>query len=236
MSEVVTGLDMSRIRPLILKENHLLGMGFPEGYLFFRILRKEVLPYLYDERDSLAADEYNIESEWGIAARTITNAFVIPNSRGHIVQLFRGLAPSAYRTYLGSPYTTPQYHLDRVARTQQSQFGYLDGFMSPLNYPSPESETWIPFRHEIGFAEWNPLSDTIYPLLKFIVVRYEIALIRDVTLIMRILAMQAKCRFATVGGLSKFDYHYREFYEIDPIVLTDTQGDVAKKVVIGKES
>ena len=230
MGECQVGLDLSRIRPLFLEENYLLGLGFPKGYVFFRVKRREFFVYIYDERDEIAAAGYNTEAQFGIAARNVANAFRIPTNSSHIVQLFRGMNPSQYKTYLGVPYTTPQHNLDEAARLASSDWGYLSGWESPLNYPSPETEIWIPFRLDIGFAEHNPTNDTIYPMLKFYIMRYDTELLRDPELIMKILDRRTACRLATVGGLVDFDYHYQEYYHIDPIELGDSREAVAAKV------
>lgn len=223
-------LDLSRIQHLFLKENYLLGLGLPAGYLFFRIRRREFFIYLYDELDSMAADAYNSEVEYTISARNVENAFRIPTDRNHILQIFRGICPSALRTYLGVPFTTPQQHLDMAARVQKSDWGYISGFESPLNYPCPETEVWIPYKLDIGFATYNALSDTIAPLIKFPIMRYDAKLITDVDLIMRILERKVECRLATVGGLSDYDYHYQEYYSMDAIDLGDSRETVQKKL------
>ena len=230
MAECSVGLDMSRIRDMFLKENYLLGLGFKQGYLFFRVERREIFSYLYDERDEIAADTYNTEEQWGISARNIQNAFLVPTNAGHILQIFRGLAPSAYKTYLGVPYTTPQHNLDTAARLSKSDFGYLSGWESPLNYPSPESEVWIPYRLDVGFAEHNPLNDTIYPLIKFVIVRYDVSPLIDIDLVMKILERKTECRLATIGGLTDFDYHFKEYYNKLPIRLSDNRLAVERKL------
>ncbi len=230
MGEAQVGLDLSRIRPLFLEENFLLGLGFPQGYIFFRIQRKEFFVYLYDELASMAADAYVAEAQFGITGRNVTNAFRIATQTNHLYQIFRGQNPSQLKTYLGMPYTTPQFNLDEAARLIKSDWGYLSGWESPLNYPSPESEVWVPYRLDVGFALYNPTNDTIYPLIKFYMLRYDAQLIRDVDLIMRILERKTACRLATVGGLTDFDYHYREFYQVDPIRLGDARNVVQMKI------
>ena len=235
MSEVQIGADMSRIRDLFLEENYLLGLGFPQGFLFFRIKRKEFFVYAYDELDSMTAAEYSTEAQLGIAGRNITNAFRIPTDPNHIYQIFRGMSPSQYKTYLGVPYTTPQHNLDVAARLASSDFGYLSGWESPLNYPAPESEVWIPYRLDIGFAQLNPINDVIYPKMKFYIMRYDAQLLRDAELVSKILDRRAACRLATVGGLVDFDYHYREYFMVDPIQLGDTKGMIQEKLQPGRQ-
>lgn len=226
-------VDLSRIQDLFLKENYLVGLGFQDGFIFFRVKRREFTIYIYDELSSLTADQYSSEAMYGIAARNVENAFRIDTYKTHIYQIFRGICPSALKTYLGVPFATPQHHLDAAARLPKSDWGYISGFESPLNYPSPETEVWVPYRVDIGFAEHNPLNDTIEPLIKFFSLRYEVAMITDPDLILKILERRIECRLATVGGLSDFAYPYVDNYKVQPITLDDDRAAIARKLAPG---
>jgi hypothetical protein len=223
-------LDLSRVEHLFLKENYLLGLGFPDGFIFARIARREVVTYLYDEVSAVAADTWVSSAQQGISARNIENAFRVPTAKDHVLQLFYGIAPSALRTYLGYPVETPQSNLDVAARLEKSDFGYVDGFTSPLNHPAPESEVWIPYRLNAGWAFYNPTNDSISPLLKFIVLRYSVEYIRNIDLIRRILDRRVECRLATLGGLSSYTYPYRENLGLDPIKLSATDEQIREAV------
>lgn len=222
--------DLSRIEPLALRENYLFGLGLPEGYVFGRVMRREFFTYLYNEHASIAANTWVSAAMLGISGNNVDNAFAIPIDTHRIYQIFRGIAPSPLRTYLDYPSGTPQQHLEVLSRPASADFGYVDGFESPLNCPSPKTEVWIPPKVSMGYAFFNPDAMAVTPLLKFYMWRYHVDWLKDVDLIARIMARQTECRLVTLGGLGGFDYAAKNIVGVEPVKLSDSRSDITRKV------
>jgi len=209
----------------LLQENFNLGLGFPQkGFVFFRILFKESFSYLYDR----ILDEASVSTAGQISADEFLNAFVFENASGddilevrevdHIYHLFYGISTSALRTYLYMPSQTARRAPDVETIVARAKWGYIDGFESGFNEPSPRTEVFIPEGENlIAFAIWNPLTVPITdPLVWFTGAKYKVMVIRDVPTVIRLIRGEAPARFATIGGAKEeFPYDPRSRWDVD---------------------
>ncbi len=221
-------MDTSRIENRFLKENQLLGLGFPtQGFIFLRCVGVENIFYEYDESpSSIAADTQEDSSRLGIAAYKIDNLLRVEKCE-HVYQVFMGWKPGAIRQYLYYPYDTARRNLDVKAIYNKSPFGYLDGFESPYDSPSPETEIFIPKDIDVGWAWWNPLGASVDVEEHILIRRLEVDIIRDADLIEKILKGQQPCRLVTLGGLgSSFDYKARDVLDVDFVKLGATRSQI----------
>lgn len=227
-------MDTSRIEGKFLKENQLLGMGFPsQGYIFFRCTGVEDIFYEYNESpSSVAANTQEDSSRLSIAAYSIDNLLRVEKC-DHIYQVFMGWKPGAVRQYLYYPYDTARRNLDVKAIYNKSPFGYIDGFESQYDKPSPETELFIPKNIDVGFAWWNPLSAAVTVEEHILIRRLQVDIVRDGDLIEKILKGTQPCRLVTLGGIgSSFNYNSRDILDAGFIKLgasrTEIESAVAK--------
>jgi hypothetical protein len=245
----VTHIDKSRIEKYFLKENYLLLLGFPgadrgEVYVPLRVIAREYFEFMYDPIQEgqistkvPAGSGANGISDLGFISPTrlgsvfLTgkpfNAFYIKDT-DQVYQMFFGISPSALRIFLEAPSSTGQRDLD-IDRWANSklQFGYIDGFDSPLLYPSPESELMIPPQFDFSLGYGNPLPEAVSPLLLFLVNRLKVALVLDVQLVERMLAGSVPVAIKTVGGLSTYTYNIPNVYQIQGIPLDASRQEIA---------
>ncbi len=231
--------SVKRIESRFVKENHLLGLGFPgQGYLFFRCTGVEPIRYKYTEVSSTAGDGVMTADEFVDSARlssdqiasSVDNVLRITDCL-HMYQTFIGWRPGAVRQYLYLPYDTPRRNLDVRSIYSKSPFGYIDGFESPFDCPSPDTELFIPKNLDVGFAWHNPTDATITLELNLLIRRLSVDLIRDVDLISRIISGAQPCRLVTVGGVgSQFSYQSVDIYDIEFVNLGSTREEIQKAV------
>ena len=231
-----------RIDSLFLSENHRLALGFPpqKGFVFLRIMAREGFTYLYDR----LLTEGSVATAGQISNNEFLNAFVLENSSGddileveernHIYHLFYGISPSALRTYLYVPTMTARRAPDVETITTRAKWGYIDGFESGFDDPSPRTEIFIPPGQNLtAWAIWNPLTiDITDPLLWFTGMIYSVDVIRNAQLVAAMLAGQQPVRFATIGGVTEeVQYDPRRIWDVDLIKPTASATDIAAALV-----
>lgn len=225
-------MDTSKIEGKFLKENQLLGLGFPgQGFIFMRCTGAEDIFYEYNESPaSIAADTFEDASRLGIAAYSIDNLLRVENCE-HVYQVFMGWKPGAVRQYLYYPYETARRNLDVKRIYTKSPFGYIDGFESPYDSPSPQTEIFIPKDVEVSFAWWNPLNVAVTVEEHLLIRRLQVDILRDADLIERILKGQQPCRLTTLGGIGdSFDYNARKTLDIDFVRLGASRDQIEAAV------
>jgi hypothetical protein len=235
-----TSVDLSRIESKILKENYLVLLGFPStqgrGYVPLRVIGRE---FYYYEYDPLQEGQISAKVAAGAGVNGISDlGFVAPSRLGstfltgkpynvfyvkdydQIYQLFMGVAPSALRTYLEAPSSTGQRNLD-IDRWAQNrlEFGYVDGYDSPLLHPSPNSEIVVPPEFDFSLGYGNPLPTPVNPLLMFVVNRLQVAVVQDPDLVQRMIDGRVPVAIKTVGGLATYTYPAQKVYSVAPIEL-----------------
>lgn len=230
-------MDTSRIEPKFVKENHLLGLGFPgQGYVFMRATGIEPIYYEYSESPgSVAAETQEDSARLPIAAYNIDNLLRV-ESCDHVYQTFMGWKPGAVRQYLYYPYETARRNLDVKRIYSKSPFGYIDGFESEYDRPSPDTEVFIPYKVEVAWAWWNPLKASVDVEEHILVRRMMVDIQRDADLIERILRGVQPCRFVTLGGIGdSFGYDSRKYMDIDLIKLGASRAEIDEAVKTAAE-
>lgn len=236
---------LERIDKVIVRENHNIGLGFKDGYVFFRATHRELFPLLYDlfaeitdfagaGTTSLAAATYLSAKELKSDTLTATNIFKV-TEKDHLYQLFYGIAPSVCRVFPAYPRETEINQLDVGLHTSSyTIFGFIDGFESPVNKPSPRSQVFVPYGPLIGFAFYNYAPFAIKPMMRFIVNRLKVETIKDVDLIMKILQRRVECTLATIGGIGSpwgtSKENYKDWWGVQPVSLLASRDEVAQAV------
>ncbi len=224
-------MDISRIEHLFLKENYLLALNFPGvqegGILPLRILAREMIQYKYQAvtetsegarttTGTIAADTQEDSSRLTLSTFNLDNILRVTDCN-HVYQVFMGIKPSAIRQYLYYPFEKSRRNLDVHSIFNKSPYGYIDGFESPYNYPSEQTELWIPKDVDVGFAWHNPLSSAEQIDINLFIVRYLIKVMRDADIVESVLKGKTPARVATLGGIDSFTYDSRNIFNADLI-------------------
>ena len=234
-----------RIDKQLVKENYNIGFGFRDGWIFFRVTHRELFPLLYDliaeipdvfgvGEINMPAGKYVTPKELKSDTLAATNIFAVKEKK-HAYQLFYGMSPSVLRMFPAYPRETEINQLDvGLHLPTYPIFGFIDGFESPLDAPSPRSMLFVPYGPLIGWAFYNYAPYSIQPMIRFIVNRLKIETIKDPDLVMKILERRVECTFATIGGVDApwgtSKENYREWWGVLPVPLLATREEVERAV------
>ena len=237
-------------------------LGFPtaagRGFIPLRCIAREYFYFMYDPiAEGQISQNIPADSAIGTSAQNgITDqGFTVPsrpgslNMTGHpnnaffvqdldnMYQLFWGVAPSPIRIFLESPASVGQKNVDIDHwSANKLQFGYLDGFDSPMLYPSSNTEIIVPPQFDIALGYGNPTAQTINPLLLFYVNRLQVRLVWDVDLVMAMLTGRTPTVIKTIGGMTSFTYPADGIYGIAPIPLGANRTTVASVLGAANQS
>ncbi len=222
-------MDISRIEPQFIKENQLVGLGFPDqGYVFFRINGiEEVIYDNYTESPgAIAANTYEDAARLPISEFSIDNLLRVEYC-DHLYQVFMGWQPGGIRRYLAYPYESLRGSIDVKRVYTKSPFGYIEGFESPPNQPSPKTELWIPKDIDAGFAWWNPLSTSETVQIDMLIRRLDVSVLRDSDTVERILKGSQPCKLKSIAGISgTMDYDSRRLLDVGYVQLDATRPEI----------
>ena len=196
----------------ILRENYNLGLNFQQGYIFFRVNRREFVQYIYDPFAEITnfAGAGNVDMPSGlyITAKELpsislntTDIFKVDDPT-HIYQCFWGVSPGMTRVFPAFPRATEINQLDEGIHTPNyPAFGFISGFESPISLVSPRTEFFVPIGPLPGFAFYNPAPYNIKPMMRIIINRMQVEPIKSADLVTKILERRVECRLASVGGV-----------------------------------
>ena len=242
-------IDLSRIEDTIWRENYLVLLGFPaaapyyRGYIPLRVMAREQFYFMYDPLQEgqitakiPAAAGANGINDLGFVKPALPGSsfltgkpfdvFYIKNS-SHLYQLFLGVSPSPIRIFKELPATVGQNNLDiDTWAASKLQFGYFDGFDTPLLAPTPRGEIVIPPTMDIAWGYGNPIEESVSPLLLFVVNRLQVGVVTDPDLVERMLSSKVPVSIRTIGGLTTYPYSTKDVYGIEPMPLGATRDDV----------
>lgn len=220
------GIDYSDILPAIIPENSILQLIFPEqGFVHLRVFNKEIIPYHYNDLATIQPRSSDVTSaqRLGISQFNLANAIAI-NYDLHLYQMFYGISPGIIRARTGYPLETLMRSIDVRQNTTTGDFGYIDGFMSPLSKPNPITEMIIPPNLDVGYVFENPDTVSRRPLLSWLLVNYRVGVITNANLIYNIMAGKLDglkdgkyIKRKTMGGIAPYRYYTTEYYGVDYI-------------------
>jgi hypothetical protein len=245
---IVMETNLDRISDHILRPNDLVLLNFPEGLIPIRVLNTEFFQFLYDplsegqiSTEVPASTSVDGAKDLGfvspqlfksaILAAQPVNVFRI-DKPSILYQVFVGIAPSYARVFFALPSTASQKNLEIISwSSAYSAFGWVDGFISPLNEPDPQSEAIFPYGVDPAIGYANPLQEPIRPLLMFYVNRVAYGVVADVDLVVEMLDKRGRGErtfMKTVGGLTRFTYPYRDVFKITPIPIGATRDQISR--------
>lgn len=230
-------MDLSKVEHLFLKENYLLGLNFPgSGIIPLRVLARVLVEYKYQAvtktsegawstTGTVAADTLVDSSRLTFSTYNLDNVLRVTN-KDHIYQVFMGIKPSAIRQYLYYPFEKARRGLDIKPIFTKSPYGWIDGFESPYEKPSEQTEMWIPKNVDVGFAWWNPLSSAEQVDINVLVLKYLVKVVRDNDVVQGIINNRVPARIATLGGLSPFEYNTRDVFDADCVPFDANRDEI----------
>lgn len=238
-------MDTKKIEHLFLKDNFLLGLNFArDGIVPLRVLGREMVPYEYPAvsitnegsratTGTVAADTFISASRLTMSEFNIDNILRVLDCN-HVYQVFMGIKPSAIRQYLYYPTEASRRGLDIKPIFSKSPYGYIDGFTSPYDTPSEQTEIWIPRDIDVGFAWHNPLNTAEQIDLNLLIVKYLVKVIRDADTVEAMVRGKVPSRIATVGGMSgeSLGYNSRNVYNTDLIPFTATREEIEEAIAL----
>jgi hypothetical protein len=131
-------------------ENYLVGLLWNEGYFFFKTVRKETTnlsnwcPVAATQTASARNLAVDGTTGWVTPIDQQSRNYLEPQKEGVIYQFFFGVSPSTARVFYSFPLRTDRGSIttDREVPSSTADVGYFDGFDSPYENPSSETEMW----------------------------------------------------------------------------------------------
>lgn len=195
-----------------MREGHFGGLKFDDGWFFYQVVGTEyaeLKPYILlnenGNRAAIAAETAGSEQEE--IDDTFDNKIIEPDDdeRNAIFQILYGVAPSRMQVFL-------QFGRDRnVSLQDYDQPGdpaaYLNGFDSPYNNPSPQSEVfYINDMSPIRVQAYNPMNVAEEARVSFHVNKMRYVAITDRGLMKAMLQGQQPANLAMAGlGIQNSD-------------------------------
>ena len=238
----MTMISLESIQDKIITENTILQLAFPDlGLVHLRVLNVEQVPYVYDEIGTIQPDgtSSSTPQRLGISAYNVDNALEVREDL-HLYQLFFGVTPGIIRARVGYPTETMMGAIETRGNQINGDFGYIDGFRSPLEEPQPISEIMIPPDFDVGFVFHNPDTVPIKPLMYWHIITMNVNVIRDAELVYNIMADKlpaGRVVKKSMGGVTPFKFHPNEMWAVkfinfevqDYIDIAATSGDARFK-------
>jgi len=238
----------------LLKPSDKFFLVFPQGYVPLVVVDSDI-PYsfIYDpvtegalQSPLAASPQGNGITSLTIAADVLFGSRYItgnPNDvfkvdkANNLLQLFFGVAPSYTRVYIYQPANVAQGRLDVATwNSSYNQFGFIDGYQSPLNNPSPYTQIAVPYGLEVAFGLVNPTTVPISPLFRFVVNRMIVNKITNTEIVYDMFTRE-NTKKLIVGGASSYTINEYNTYGVTPInpslVLNSTKDEALKVIKEG---
>ena len=143
----------------VLREGDLLGLLFRSGtiprWYIFRVEQAELPNNLYEHSLGTANAMATAGTDWDLVEDSSSNKLLDPELDHLVHQVFWGVTPSYARVYRQYPSAVDRGSL-RGTRTVGGAVGYIDGYASPLQSPSPLTETMVVKGHYPAFNMYHP--------------------------------------------------------------------------------
>lgn len=211
----------------ILKTGHYAGLKFEEGWFFTHILDTEYVelkPWILlnedEERDEIAP--HTAGSTDDEIVDHVERQLVEPRSseQNLLFQLHLGVAPSRIQIF-------PFFGRDRAPNlTGGAEPGkpqvYLNGYDSPFNDPSPQSEIiTVNSMDNLALQAYNPMDEPQEAKMSFHVNKMKYAVVEDVSLMKAMIQGQVPFRDHSMGLAAQRKEQIKA-----PSWLNDKFGDV----------
>lgn len=243
-------VDYSKIQSYFVLENYNLGLAYSEGYVFFKVLGRELFPIFYDPKIEISSTVNLLNIGAGGTVFPANPTFIAKQLFGsgssnglntsnilkasksfHVYQAFIGIQPSAARVFYAVE-GTEQKELDEGmwGTNTDYRFGYVNGWHSSFEQPTLEGEFWVAPNVAYTWAVANPMPYTISPVFMFVINRLNIAVIKDPQYIQRITQGVIATRLAQIGGLAPPKFNMQNDWRVSPIPINATFDQIKQAV------
>ena len=201
----------------ILKENYIVAFQTGSGLLPYKVVKKEIIPFIYDimkENGNLpplspvgqtvsgfSPFYYDFNTLQLTSIQNVQDMFNLTRP-DEVLQVFTGIQPSYVRFIYKQPTTEKLMNLDQNINLSLSfyQQGF-DGFISPFNDPSPDTEIFVLPGLSFSMVLINTVSVPVSPTINFIINRMRVTPITDKETINNILAGKIPAKIVSLGGV-----------------------------------
>ncbi len=199
----------------ILKENYIVAFQTGSGLLPYKVIKKEVIPFIYDvleENGNLPPLSPVTQNITGLSPfildlstlqltsiQNVQDMFNLTR-QNEVLQVFTGIQPSYVRFVYKQPITTKMMALDNNITVSSSfyQQGY-DGFISPFNSPSPDTEIFVVPGLSFSMLLINTVTVPVQPTVNFIINRMQVEKITDPKTIQDIQSGRIPAKIVSLG-------------------------------------
>jgi len=201
----------------ILKENYIVAFQTGTGLLPYKVVKKEIIPFVYDimtENGNLLPLSpvtqtisgfspffYEFNTLQLTSIQNVQDMFSLTRTN-EVLQVFTGIQPSYVRFIYKQPTTEKLMNMDQNINLSQSfyQQGY-DGFISPFNDPSPDTEIFVVPGLSFSMVLVNTVSVPVEPIINFIINRMQVTPIIDSKTISDIQSGRIPAKIVSLGGV-----------------------------------
>ena len=201
----------------ILKENYIVAFQTGAGLLPYKVVKKEIIPFVYDimeENGNLPPLSpvtqtitgfspffYEFNTLQLTSIQNVQDMFSLTKP-DEVLQVFTGIQPSYVRFIYKQPITEKLMDMDQNINLSQSfyQQGY-DGFISPFNDPSPDTEIFVVPGLSFSMVLVNTVSVPVNPVINFIINRMQVTPIIDSKTISDIQSGRIPAKIVSLGGV-----------------------------------
>lgn len=236
------GMYSQTLEDYTLKPNQRLVLVHPTaGFLPLIVHEREFFYMLYDRLMTNAG--ITSLGAAGSSTATVQSQQLFDNINRDMVEvkstdrlhhLFMGISPPQTRVFVEFPKGTTQHVPDNQNFSLTATYGYIDGWASPFQDPSPVGELILPWgRNMFAVDVVNPTSLPITnPVLRFVGYTYVVEPIRNTDLVQAMLEERpgAAARKVTLGGLQGYPYDPRQPYDADFIPFDWQRSDITRAV------
>ncbi len=205
----------------ILKENYIVAFETGNGFYAYKVIKKEVIPFIYDvlsENSStnsplpplspvgtnvtgLSPFYLDLNTLQLTSIQNVQDMFNLTRS-DEVLQVFTGIQPSYVRFIYKQPTNVKLMDMDNniASSTSFYQQGY-DGFISPFNNPSPDTEIFVVPGLSFSMVLINTVSIPVNPIINFIINRMRVEKIKDPKILADIKAGKIPAKIVSLGGV-----------------------------------
>jgi len=201
----------------ILKENYIVAFQTGAGLLPYKVVKKEIIPFVYDIMEengnlpplspvtqtisSFSPFFYEFNTLQLTSIQNVQDMFSLTKP-DEVLQVFTGIQPSYVRFIYKQPTTEKLMDMDQNINLSQSfyQQGY-DGFISPFNDPSPDTEIFVVPGLSFSMVLVNTVSVPVNPIINFIINRMQVTPIIDSKTISDIQSGRIPAKIVSLGGV-----------------------------------
>lgn len=206
---IVLGFDTDTFLPLkVYKRQKVIMDYFPSQFTSnFYPLAPFGSPSTPGVTLSYYASKISLQLKQIANVTNIFNMNVSDYPTNELLQVRMGIAPSPLRVFNYYPSNEPLGDIStNIAWSQTTgllNFGYVDGFASPLNAPTEAGELLFIPKVEPVFSFMNPTATVITPLLRFFINQLIVEPVNDPAMVKKIFDRLVPAKIVTLGTFSK---------------------------------